>query len=196
MINLTTIYFLAYFCAAPELDEWIEMCETMPGDEIYKLYPLYFDGYVSILLMGSNDGDNGVNQELPWPMSIFISDVSFDLNELHTQCGLARRAICQGEYKEAEARAKAACAEVRHFLDDDQGTDAENIQVSHGHGVKVKAAWQNEFLSSLFSFFIIIVICLLMHAHSSLYHYLPLYPPNFSFPPHLCRIQSTTSWGA
>jgi len=113
---------------APDLEEWKEMCENMPSDQIQDLYPLYYDGYVSLLLMTSSTEDTGVNQELSWPFSIFVSDVSFDLNEVHTECGQARRHICQGEFKEAEARAKAACAEIRAFLDDDQGTDAQSIE--------------------------------------------------------------------
>jgi len=118
---------------APDLEEWKRICDELPAEEIYRLYPLYYDGYASLLLKTSSAGrgdgkDSGVSGNLPWPFSIAVSDVTFDVNEVHTECGKARRHICQGEFKEAEARAKAACAEIRAFLDDDQGTDAQNIE--------------------------------------------------------------------
>jgi len=69
------------------------------------------------------------DQQLPWPSSIFVSNVAFDATELLVKCGHVRRYICNGDVYAALATAKGVCSEIRGFLDDDVGTDSENVDV-------------------------------------------------------------------
>ncbi|GMH68808.1 hypothetical protein TL16_g05011 [Triparma laevis f. inornata] len=119
-------------CAAVEeqsgtdmsLDEWYEKCMNAPD----TIPSLYYDGYVAWFFMGSDGEPIQVDTELYWPASIWVSQVSFDVNELLVECGQARRYICMGDVYKAMNSAKAVCAEIRAWMDDDVGTDAENIE--------------------------------------------------------------------
>ncbi|GMH67014.1 hypothetical protein TrST_g514 [Triparma strigata] len=78
--------------------------------------------------MGSDGEPIQIDTNLVWPASIWVSSVSFDVNELLVECGQARRYICMGDVYKAMNSAKAVCAEIRAWMDDDVGTDAENIE--------------------------------------------------------------------
>jgi len=112
-----------------------EMCER---DAAPSFPPFQTNGYIPLLMMGSTayNEETGesvaspstFNGDLAWPASVWISDVAFDVNELHVQCGQARRHICLGDYEEGVAAAKAVCAEISNYLDDEEGGDAQNIE--------------------------------------------------------------------
>ena len=102
--------------------------ETRCNEASPNLPSFYLDGYVAWFFMGSDGEPIQIDTELMWPASIWVSSVKFDVNELLVQCGQARRNICAGEVYKAMNSAKAVCTEIRSYIDDDVGTDAENIE--------------------------------------------------------------------
>ena len=120
-------------CAAVEeqsgqpltLDEWKYKCEN---DLIDTLPSMYLDGYVSWFFQGADGEPIQIDAELMWPASIWVSQVKFDVVELLTECGQARRNICMGDVYKAMNSARAVCAEIRAYIDDDVGTDAPDIE--------------------------------------------------------------------
>ena len=114
------------------LDEWEERCQAA-DDEYLATFPSYYkEGYVALFFMASDETGNpepiSIDQDLGWPASVFVSSVALDLNELHVECGQARRYLCDNEAEKALNSAKAVCTQIRHFLDDDLGTDAGDIE--------------------------------------------------------------------
>jgi len=115
------------------LDEWRAKCNNEQSEVIP---PIYYNGYIPLFFMSTSQGEAGeevdvpitLQQEMSWPASIWVSNVAFDVTELLVQCGQARRHICNGDVYKALATAKAVCKEIRGWLDEDVGTDAQNIE--------------------------------------------------------------------
>jgi len=107
------------------LDEWREFCENNTED---SLPPVMLNGYVAWFFQDADGDPVQIDAELMWPASIWVSQVKFDVVELLTTCGQARRNICLGDYNKALNNAKAVCAEINAYIDDDVGTDAPNIE--------------------------------------------------------------------
>lgn len=83
---------------------------------------------------GNNNDDirsvpsSSLNINIPWPASIYVSDVDFEANGVLRQCGRARKHICEGNIEAALNDARAVCSTIRAYLDDDPTTTNDDVE--------------------------------------------------------------------